>query len=113
MYGALPRFFGLRAWRCLGCRRRFPLRAGVTKVRSWTPPGEEAEAGTEPSRPPRASSRTAERARQRRRAALVRAAYAALVIVILVVAALAWRPAAGSGAVKKWKPPAGAKPWRQ
>jgi hypothetical protein len=114
MYGLVPRFLGLRAWRCLDCGRRFPLRGGVTKVRSWTPPGEDVEAAAEVSRPPRVSSRSAERARQRRRAMLVRAAYVVVLMVVLLAAVLAWRPAIGlGGSVKKWKPPVGAKPWRQ
>jgi hypothetical protein len=114
MYGALPRALGLRAWRCLDCRRRFPLRGSVTRVRSWTPPGAERDPAADASGPPRPSARSIERARQRRRDILIRAAYAAVLIVVLFVVMLAWRPAVGQGGgAKKWKPPAGGRSWRQ
>jgi hypothetical protein len=114
MYGFVPSFLALRAWRCLDCGRRFPLRAGVTRVRSWTPPGGAEDALSETSRPPHTSARSAERARRRRRMILVRAGYVAVLIVVLLVAVFAWRPVVGgSGGGRKWKPPAGARPWRQ
>jgi hypothetical protein len=115
MYGFVPSFLALRAWRCLDCGRRFPLRAGVTRVRSWTPPGDAEDAPFEMSRPPGTSARSAERARRRRRMILVRAGYAAVLIVVLLVAVFAWRPVVGGGGGggRKWKPPAGARPWRQ
>ena len=114
-YGFVPSFLALRAWRCLDCRRRFPLRAGVTRVRSWTPPGGVEEAVPELSRAPRTSARSAERARRRRRMIFLRAGYAAILIVVLLVAVFAWRPVGGGGGggSRKWKPPAGARPWRQ